>query len=66
MPKNQKLRQKINLITLFFVLGLLPPVILIFNKNFWWMGMPALFVYIFLLWTFYIIITAILAQKTDN
>jgi hypothetical protein len=66
MPNNPIARQKINLVTLFLAIGLLPPGLLIFNKPEWWKGFPLLYAYIFFIWVLYILVTALLGRKTDN
>jgi hypothetical protein len=66
MNGSQKIRQKMNLVTLLFGIGLLPPLLILANKPVLIKGFPLLFTYIFIGWGLMIFVMALLTQKTDN
>lgn len=66
MDDTKKIRQKINLITLLFGIGLLPPLLILANKPVLINGFPLLFTYIFISWGLLILLMALLTRKTNN
>jgi hypothetical protein len=66
MLRNDRTREYLIALFLLGVLLLVPPFLLVFNRPVQVLGLPLLYLYLFVAWTGLIVLSAVIARRIDR
>lgn len=65
MPAIKRQSERLIVLLLIGVLALNYPLLALFNKSVLWLGIPALYLYLFIFWALFIGLSAVVMEKKE-